>query len=101
MDGGTQVTMIRNTVLMEVCSQNHRTLKWHTKAVGRRGSSRRLVRYIYLHPHNYNIGTIVAGAPEELGSRFDAPGRQQLEALVSSSRSVVLLAMRAENTLAS
>ena len=58
-------------------------------------------QHIYIDQLNYNIGTIVAGVPQELGSRFDAPGRQQLEVVFSSSSSVVLLAMSTENTFAS
>ena len=45
-DGGTWVTMIRNTVLMEVCSQKHWTWKWRTKAVGKRSSNWHLVRCV-------------------------------------------------------
>ena len=36
----------------------------------------------------------------ELGSRYGAPGRQQLEWMIISSSSVVLLVMRVENTFA-
>ena len=47
--------------------------------------------YIYIIPHNYDT---VVGAPYEvLGSRIEAPGRQQVEGESPSSSSLVLSSM--------